>query len=365
MITILCDAHIPWLDAILPQEQVNTCSFDSEAELQSKILKADALLIRTVTKINRTSFPSFPKKLRIVASATAGTDHIDAEWLEKNNILFFHSPGCNARSVAEYVITVMIHALNGDFKKLKSKKTGIIGFGHTGTQLARILDRLGMSYKAYDPPREARDSSFKSAGWDELMSCDVLSLHVPLSTEGSWPTHHMLNARTLGNHSFDAIINAARGGVANEADLLQMKKSGNLGFLALDVWENEPDMNPDSLEAADIATPHIAGYSQQAKNKASQIASEQIGDALGFELKNDKPDYKTSPHINAGDGLYLALQNIHPLFELDQLLRKDPGQFAALRNTFPLRNEFRETDLINSLDEETQIITALEFNQFH
>lgn len=365
MTTILCDAHIPWLNTILPKEQVNICSFNSEAELNSQILKADALLIRTVTKINRTTFPSFPRKLRVVASATAGTDHIDEEWLAENDIRFFHSPGCNARSVAEYVTTAMIHAFGGDFKKLQTQTTGIIGFGHTGTQLARILDRLGMNYTAYDPPREARDSSFKSDSWDDILSCDILSLHAPLTTGGNWPTYHMLSSQSVGNHSFDAIINAARGGVANEADLVQMKESNHLGFLALDVWENEPVMNPDSLKAADIATPHIAGYSQQAKYMASQIACAQIGDVLGFEMKQERPDYKTSPHINAGDGLYLALQNIHPLFELDQLLRNDPGQFAALRNTFPLRDEFGETELKNSLDEESQFITALDFNQFN
>lgn len=363
MITLLTDAHIPWLDQILPETSVRILRYESDTDLRNQIAEADALFTRTVTKINPQTFPSFSEKLRVIGSATAGTDHIDADWLAQNNIRFFHSPGCNARAVAEYVITVIIHAFEGDINKLKKQKTGIIGFGNTGSQLARILDRLEMPYIAFDPPKGALDPSFISASWEETLDCDILSLHVPFTSSGKWPTQHILSAKSLSDSSFRLIVNAARGGVANEADLVAMKQSGKLDFLALDVWKNEPDLNYDILHAADIATPHIAGYSQQAKYEASRIACSSIADALGFELNPAEPAYEIAPAISASEGLYLALQNHHPLFQLDALLRNKPDAFSTLRNTFPLRNEFRKTTLTNCLSKDTLLIDALEFNR--
>ncbi|MCH8558084.1 MAG: 4-phosphoerythronate dehydrogenase [Balneolia bacterium] len=363
MITLLSDAHIPWLDHLLPESSVRILSYESDAELRDQIAEADALLTRTVTKVNQQTFPSFPEKLRVIGSATAGTDHIDGEWLAQNNIRFFHSPGCNARAVAEYVITVMIHAFKGDINELRKQKTGIIGYGNTGSQLGRILDRIGLSYVAFDPPREARDSSFKSDSWEDVLDCDILSLHVPITRGGKWPTQHMLSAKSIKQSSFRLIVNAARGGVANEADLLAMKQSGKLGFLALDVWENEPDLNHDILNAADIATPHIAGYSQQAKYEASRIACNSIAKTLGFELNTDEPAYEIAPAISASEGLYLALQKHHPLFHLDGLLRNKPEAFSTLRNSFPLRNEFRKTTLTNYLSKDILTIEALKINK--
>jgi len=322
----------------------------------------DALLTRTTTKVNPVSFPEFPARLKAIASATAGTDHIDQEWTRMHGLTFTHSPGCNARSVAEYVATVLIHACEANIEQMRNQKVGIIGYGHTGSQVAELLTRLGISYLAYDPPLQQQNPAFRSAPLEQVLDCDILSLHVPLTTEGEWPTFNMLNSEVFEGRSYDIIINASRGGVLNEQDAIALKQNNRLRFLALDVWENEPRINPNSLMAADIATPHIAGYSLQAKYRASRIACEGLGRALGFKVNTRQPDWGNSSDINASAGLYSTLRYLHPLFDLDELLREQPDRFATLRNTHPLRMEFEYTNLKNTLYKGIQIFGALRFN---
>jgi erythronate-4-phosphate dehydrogenase len=363
---ILADAHIPWLPFLLGDPELRgnlrLSRYDTPHELQELIQRAqvtmpvDALLIRTTAKINRNTFPVFPPGLKCIATATAGTDHVDTDWLNKNGIQFFHSPGCNARSVGEYVITAMLSAYQGSWKHLKQKKVGIVGSGNTGQQVAGLLEKLGIEFITYDPPREVLEmtspnshASFHSAASNELMACDVITLHVPLVSDGSDPTHHLLSRiGVLHDKSrFELLINASRGGVLNEQQAVKLQKNGQLQHLVLDVWEDEPRPRPESLEAADLATPHIAGYSLQAKFEASRIACSHLGEALGFEINTGKPVWGISAYINAAKGVYSALRAYHPAFQLDPLLRQDPtsDSFARLRNTFPLRMEFQDLEL--------------------
>jgi erythronate-4-phosphate dehydrogenase len=360
---ILADAHIPWLPFLLGDPELRgklrLSRYETPQELQELIQRAqvtipvDALLIRTTAKINRETFPVFPPGLKCIATATAGTDHVDTGWLDAHGIQFFHSPGCNARSVGEYVITAMLNAYQGSWKRLKQKKVGIVGFGNTGQQVAELLEKLGMAFITYDPPREAFErgsgsdhASFKSAASDELLACDIITLHVPLISGGSDPTQYLLSRLgVLHDESrFELLINASRGGVLDEQQVVKLRKSGQLQHLVLDVWEDEPCPRPESMEAAELATPHIAGYSLQAKFEASRIACNQLSGALGFEINSGTPDWGISAYINAAKGVYSALHAYHPAFQLDPLLRREPtsAAFARLRNTFPLRMEFQD-----------------------
>lgn len=363
---ILADAHIPWLPFLLGklelEGKLRISRYETPQEMHDLLQRAqttqsvDALLIRTTAKINHKTFPVFPSGLKYIATATAGTDHVDADLLAKHEIQFFHSPGCNARSVGEYVATAMLNAYEGHWKSLQQKKVGIVGFGNTGQQVAGILEKLGIEFIAYDPPREALEmtsgtnhASFKSSASDELSDCDIITLHVPLVSDGPDPTRHLLSRLGVlhDDSSFELLINASRGGVLNEELAVKMRKSGQLQHLVLDVWEDEPYPRPETLEAADLATPHIAGYSLQAKFEASRIACNQLGEALGFEVSTGKPDWGISAYINAAKGVYSALRSHHPAFQLDSLLRREPtpDSFARLRNTFPLRMEFQDLEL--------------------
>lgn len=354
---LLADAHIPWLPFLLGDSetggQLRLSRYETPQQLHEQLsgAAADALLIRTTAKINRQSFPEFPPGLKAIATATAGTDHVDVEWLREHEIQFFHSPGCNARSVGEYVATAMLNFCKGQWKTLRQKKVGIVGFGNTGRQVAALLDKLGVDYISYDPPRQAlmaasgkEHDACQSSEAAALSGCDIITLHVPLVFDGPHPTHHLLSRLGVLHEEsrFDLLINASRGGVLNEKTAGGLRKNGRLSRLVLDVWENEPQLRLASLEAADLATPHIAGYSLQAKFEASRMVCRQLGRALGFSWREDTPEWGIDAYINAEKGVYSAVCEQHPAFELDALLRREPTPqaFAHLRNRHPLRMEF-------------------------
>lgn len=379
---LLADAHIPWLSFLLrPLEadgKLLLSRYETPQELHDMLSTpagkkpVDALLVRTTAKINRHTFPTFPPGLKCIATATAGTDHVDTAWLSEHGIRFFHSPGCNAQSVGEYVITALLHAYQGSWETLQQKKVGIVGFGNTGQAVGRLLHRLGVRYTAYDPPRAAAEAGqpggFRSATPEALIACDAITLHTPLVSGGPHPTRHLLSRLgVLHDESrFDVLINASRGGVLHETAAAGLRKRNQLGRLVLDVWEEEPQVRPESLQAADLATPHIAGYSQQAKFEASRLACLALGNALGFEPETGTPPWENAAYINAPKGVYSALLAYHPAFELDTLLRARPGEasFAELRNTFPLRREFAATELrqLPDTSRERSLATALDFS---
>lgn len=343
MVTILADRNIPWLE-LLPKQDVTLVPFETTDELTQFLPKADALLVRTVHKIKPEHVPPLPKKLRFVGSATAGTDHVDVEWLRKNDVAFAHSPGCNARAVAEYVATTIFAAFNGNIDELKSKKAGIVGFGNTGKQLAGILELMGIPFIANDPPLEEK-SSFRGCTFEEILQCDIISFHIPLTKTGKWPTNKMMGKERLENCNAEVIINASRGGVIDE-DTLARRASTNGKIAVTDVWKNEPITHPLLLNKSLYATPHIAGYSQQAKFKATEMVVNDLCSFFGI-TKPEALEPSISTIINASDGLLQVIKQIHPLFTLTEKLKANPASFAELRNKHPLRNEYRNYVLEN------------------
>lgn len=363
MITLLCENQIPWLKHLLPFPEVQVLSFWDDASLREQLPLADALLIRTVTRIDRLSFPAFPERLKAVATATAGFDHVDADWLGHNGIRFFHTPGCNARSVAEYVATAVVSRFGTASGALAGLKAGIIGYGETGSQSAAILQQLGMACICYDPPKSAREPAFASAAFEELRDADFITLHVPLTPDGPHPTRYLAGPGLFLNRTkpLRLLINAARGGVLDEAAALSALKSGQLESLVLDVWENEPALSPQSLEAAALATPHIAGYSQQAKYNASRIICEALSGFLGFQFNSSPPAFDIPEPVRAEAGLADALRRLHPAFRLDQSLRANPSSFSTLRNEAADRCGFAYITLIGLPEHEHQTAKALGF----
>jgi len=339
VLTLLADPHLPWLEHILP-DSVSISRIENGDHLQSELRGKDALLIRTVNKINRSTFPVFPKKLSFIGAATAGTDHVDIEWVRENNITFAHSPGCNARSVAEYVITAIFAAFNGDLNEIRKMTVGIVGFGHTGGNVSKLLNQLGIRWIACDPPLEIRNPEFKSAALDDVLNCDIVSLHVPLTNSGLHPTKYLINKKSILNRRIRLFIHASRGGVADETALLEALDSGSIERCVIDVWEGEPETNPDLLEKAFIVTPHIAGYSQQAKYNASYMVCRQLAHHFSLPFNKETPDELKTINVHSIEELNQVMKT-HPMFELGKKLRENPTSFAHLRNTHPLRSEFR------------------------
>lgn len=236
---------------------------------QSVIQDADLLLVRTITQVNEVLLKG--TNIKFVASATSGVDHVDRKYLEENNIGFAYAPGCNARSVAEYVLSSLFIIAEQNGYSLKDKTVGIIGCGNVGSLVRKFMRVLDVKYLVNDPPLKELASDTEFCELSDIGKADIITLHTPLTEQGKFKTKHMVDAEFLNMLKSDAtLINTSRGPVVDERALMKHLQKHEQFKLVLDVWENEPEINMDLLQSATISTPHIAGYSLDAKIRASQ-----------------------------------------------------------------------------------------------
>lgn len=320
---------------------------------------ADILLVRSVTRVNRDLLSE--SRVRFVGTCTIGTDHIDQDWLESAGIQFSAAPGCNANSVAEYVLSVIsLRAEKLCVDNWTDLKVGIVGAGNVGGELAHKLDRLGFDVVICDPPRaetaEEDDDAF--ADLDEALSCDVVTLHTPLVQDGDHPTYHMLNAsRLAGLNSDQLLINTSRGEVIDTSALVQRLSEPNPPTVALDVWEHEPRINTELVDRAWIATPHVAGYSLEGKVQGSEMIYQALSRYLGLPVRKQAGQFLPEPALSklsftsaAGemDAARVAIRSCCDPRRDDARLRHslslsadERGQaFDRLRRQYPVRREF-------------------------
>ena len=267
---IVADENIPGLDAY-------TTVFGSiqrvaAAHINRVLLEqADILLVRSVTRIDRSLLEG--TNVRFVGSATAGIDHVDVDYLARAGIHFAHAAGSNAVSVVEYCIAALFVLATRMGRNVTGMTAGIVGCGHVGERLALRLEAMGMKVLRNDPPRALIDPDRYVSLETILNEADLISIHTPLTFDGPHPTYHLLGESEFGSMKRGAwLINAARGPIVNGTALKKALKSGALAAAALDVWEEEPEIDPDLVDLVAIATPHIAGYSYDAKlNGRKQI----------------------------------------------------------------------------------------------
>lgn len=226
---------------------------------------ADMLLTRTVTQVDAALLKN--TSVKFVGTATTGTDHVDKDWLAENRIAFADAAGANAQAVAEYVICCLAALKKQNYLSGKNI-AGVIGCGRIGRLVATLFDALGFEVMCYDPLLTER-LNFNFVSLEKLISeSDVISIHTPLTKNGPHPTFYLLNDSLIKKIKPGAILfNTARGSVINESALLQAKNI----TLCLDVWEHEPSISLALLSKVIIGTPHIAGYSHQAKYRATQM----------------------------------------------------------------------------------------------
>ncbi len=337
--------------------------------------KFDALFVRTVTKITKELIENIPKSIKIIGTASAGFDHIDVDALREKGISFYSAAGCNANAVAEYI---QINLLWWAFKKqkiLEKKTIALVGVGHVGSQVAILCKKMGMKTILYDPPRQKRDDSFISANFKEVLNADIISFHVPLDST----TTHYFREELFNSSYFELVINAARGGIIDESFLLKALKSKQVENCILDCWENEPNFNTELMHKAIVATPHIAGYSEQAKLAAtsmifSQLYSELNYLPLGFidtnRLSQTTTDstFTTSSTFLVENPESRAFSTFHNFLEYDYLLRtisklnknEQAKRFLLLRTQLPFRNEFRFISIPKPILRDYSILNYLE-----
>ena len=255
---------------------------------RADLMQADALVVRSTTSVNKDLLQGTP--VRFVATATSGTDHVDRLYLQRAGIGFADAAGCNANAVVEYVVTALSLLERDRVVDLKTSPVGIIGAGQVGSRLAVRLLQLGAVVRAHDPlldsssQLELQNRGVSFCDLQTALSCPVISLHVPLTRSGDYPTWHLLNAgRLQGLSPGTVVINTSRGDVVDGVALRKCLKQGSRITAVLDVWENEPRPDPALVSLATIATPHIAGYSQKAKFNATLRTATALAEYFSLE----------------------------------------------------------------------------------
>ncbi len=336
---VIIDKYIPYLDGVLEPyaEVVYAAPVDITAET---VRDADALLVRTRTRIDAGLLQD--SRCRFVATATIGMDHFDLPWCHATGIEAVNAPGCNAPAVAQYVLASIARLIDRDPSQLT---LAIVGVGHVGSIVERWARGMGFRVMLVDPPRaEAEGSDGWSTLADAAREADIITFHTPLVKDGPHLTFHLADEaffRSLKRKPI--VINSSRGPVVDNQAWLQAISEGLVGHSVIDVWEGEPHINHELMNAADIATPHIAGYSMDGKIRASEMALNALTHRFG--LPDLHPDVRPACSVPDTVSLRAVADSYDPMADTSAMREAinnadDPAAtFEHLRDSYPLRPE--------------------------
>src|SRR5512142_2484676 len=276
---------------------------DRPADLATEVRDADALIVRNRTRVDAALLAQAPR-LRVVGRLGVGLDNIDVAACRERNVTVVPATGANARAVAEYVIATALLLLRGAFastsavaagawpraalshgRELAGKTIGLVGFGGIGRLTGGLARAMGMQAIGFDPNVPAAssvwsDESTSPRSLPELLAeADVVSLHVPLTTD----TRHLIDAARIAAMKRDAIlINTARGGVVDERALAEALRAGRIAGAALDVFEHEPLGAQTPLADCPnlLLTPHIAGVTRESNTRVSALIAARVAEVL-------------------------------------------------------------------------------------
>lgn len=350
-IKIIADDKIPFLKGVL--EPFASVGYVPGNSFSNEIVSdADALIIRTRTICNESLLKN--SSVKLITTATIGFDHIDREYCDQNNIKWISSPGCNSTSVMQYITTVLLKIAQKDDFLLKTKTIGIVGVGNVGSKVQKIAEILGMKVLLNDPPRALKEGENGFVTLTEIMEeSDIITFHVPLTREGKHKTYHMGDELFFSNLSkTPMIINSSRGEVIKTSALKSAVKAKKVGKIFLDVWENEPNIDLELMNYAEISTPHIAGYSADGKANGTATCVNEVNDCfnLGIESNWYPPDI---PIAKKGNLIFIDCDNkteqqiieevVSKTYDIsydDKKLKSNPDEFELHRGNYHVRREF-------------------------
>ena len=379
---LLIDEHIRTQNTGL--EQLGELHpYDPHTLAQRPLDGYQGLICRTTTRVDASLLDRAPD-LRVVASNSAGTDHLDLDALRARGIGALHAAGCNASAVADYVAGALLRLMT-EMRMPRDASLGVIGLGQVGRRVARRAEALGLTVRRCDPPLAARlagtpmrasSEAPQTAGpfapatplppppdaasllsLDALLAAsDLVTLHVPLTETGEHPTRRMISGARLATHGVRGVINTARGPVTHNLHHAEGVR------LVLDVYEEEP-RPADAILTHPMAsrlTPHIAGYGRHAKWAAAAWLVPQLAAALELPPPStpafvpDPPgpyrvDMSSLPEGDAFTQAAHVVEGLEPFHDIERRLRDLRGlenvprgrAFAALRTSYPLRLEWQ------------------------
>ncbi len=331
---ILADASLPNLQAWF-QEPFILTTYSNTKELKGVIHSQDILLCRSTLKVTKEILAD--TAIRYVATASSGTDHIDSNFLQQHGISLVDAKGCNARSVADYIITVL--AWLEQHQLIKGRTTGVIGGGKVGSRVISRLQALGYSTVCYDPYLSQTNATYPMCSFAELYACDVLLVHANLHSDPPYPSNNLLNGEFLAQlKPGTVIINAARGGVVNEAEVLNHPHL----IYCTDVYLNEPNLDKRIVDFATLCTPHIAGHSIDAKLEAVRLVSEKLHQHYKLPMPLQTVVFEPESVLNKTTWQEFALSLYNPYQEtlaLKSAANKEQA-FLSLRKAHQTRRDF-------------------------
>ncbi|MBS2210584.1 4-phosphoerythronate dehydrogenase PdxB [Carboxylicivirga mesophila] len=354
MLKIVADNKIPFLKGAL--EPFADVTYFPGGEIDKEKLKeADALVTRTRTKCNEATLQGTSVKL--ITSATIGFDHIDTNWCETHQISWTNAPGCNSESVKQYVAAILALLVEEQGWQLANKAIAVVGVGNVGSKVSALAQALGMTVYEVDPPRARHEGGQRFYQLDDIIDkADIITFHTPLTKEGDDKTYHLCDRGLLSRMKPGAVvINSSRGEVVDGSALKEAIASKQIGQAVLDVWENEPEIDTDLLAKVWLATPHIAGYSQDGKAKGTEMSVRAV--SRFFKLGIDDWEARNIPEpeepvisidckgLDEDHIIAAAILHTYLLKRDDADLRGDVSQFESLRGAYPVRREFHAYDV--------------------
>ncbi|RYY75982.1 MAG: 4-phosphoerythronate dehydrogenase [Gammaproteobacteria bacterium] len=371
---ILADENIPLVKEFF-QSLGEVITRPGRTMTSSDTFDVSALLVRSVTNVDEALLKD--SEVSFVGTCTIGVDHLDQQWLQDNHINFSSAPGCNANSVVEYVYAALCHL---DVNWL-DKKFGIIGCGNVGGLLHKRLKLQGVDCYCYDPlltPEQNEDLTTL----EEVLACDIISMHTPLTKTGKYPSFHLINLQELKQLKPDAVLlNCGRGPVINNSDLLRFLTERNDVRVVLDVWEPEPDISLDLLEKVALGSPHIAGYSYDGKLKGTEMIYHAFCSHFQFpanlSITDLVPPLANNQLTVTGDTatwqqVKQLISHVYSIANDDKNLRslaknaregkQDFGTgFDSLRKHYPVRREFQNYEVSHADAKSAEWLSILGF----
>lgn len=325
----------------------------------AQVANADVLLVRSVTTVDSELLAE--SSVQFVGSATSGVEHMDINYLEDRGIGFASAVGGNANAVAEYVLSAIFALLEKQTTTLSGQTAAIIGCGRIGCRVLDKLNTMGVDCVINDPPLKTKTGDRRYLTMDVVLSADIITVHVPLTRNGAYPTYHLVDEEFLARIKPNAIlINTARGAVVDDEALKVALGKKDKPAVVLDVWNHEPKINADLLKNIEIGTPHIAGYSFDGKLRATEIIYTSMCEFFNIRplwnsnrylSKHAANDFKISCSFTDDEIIQMAVLATYDVRgdaeSLKQMLRlphyKRGHYFEDLRTEYPLRREFHST----------------------
>lgn len=358
-ILVVADANIPLLDE-LAAKGVRVKKVDGRQLTNAQLSHADALLVRSVTQVNEELLTG--TKIRFVGTATAGTNHLDREYLLSQRIAVASAPGANAFSVGEYVLMFACLWMHEQRRNPFETTVGIVGWGNIGRTVGMLLSEVGCQILFADPFVEFAQlhaephRNIRKVELSEVVEqSTIVTMHVPLVESGQHATRGLIGpaeCALLQDNSL--LINSCRGGVVEESALASVIHAKSISVVN-DVWENEPYVDAELAKTVWHGTPHIAGYSYNGKTAGARMVFQALESHFGLRVESEEPRQHHVPtirdligvqrldlqalvkHIDHQRQLLVDASNFKSMLELSDSERAKA--FDAMRKTYPKRWE--------------------------